>query len=173
MHIDEVTQRLAKRFSIDNLSTDAYGVCRVLFDTVEVGLQTVSDSIDPAETTLPSSPDNGTIAVHPDGSGDEPRFLILTTHIGQVPDHRHELLEALLAANFFGDGPGGSNLSRGQDGNVNLTRRLSALNLDFEDLLSALENFVNYAEYWQLKLNAEHTNAAPPRAQPHPDYMRV
>jgi len=173
MHIDEVTQRLAKRFSIDNLVTDEYGVCRVLFDNVEVGLHTVPNHIEHSDENQPALSVNGAHAMSHEDSEAEPRFLILTTNLGQVPDHRHDLMEALLAANFFGDGPGGSNLSRDQSGNVHLTRRLGADNLEFEDLLSALENFVNYAEYWQLKLNVEHTHTTQPREQPHPDYMRV
>jgi len=173
MHIEEVTQRIAERFSIDGLSTDEYGVCRVLFDTVEVGLQNAPNHIEQSEASQPTSLVNGAHTSAHDSSEGQPRFLILTTKLGHVPDHRHEVLETLLAANFFGDGPGGSNLSRDEYGNVKLTRRLGALNLEFEDLLSALENFVNYAEYWQIKLNGAHTLKAQPREQPHPDYMRV
>lgn len=122
--------RLAANFNLPDLAPDEQGTWHISFDDVHLAI----------------GADAGTMTVH--------------STLGHVDPADEASADALLTGNFFGDGAGGAGLATDPYGTVTLHRRVLLEQLDYEELVTVLERFVNYAEYWQKRLDEAAT--APP-----------
>jgi hypothetical protein len=147
MLMETLMAQLGGGFGLPDLVADRQGSYRVSFDHVHLALTADSNA----------------------------QMIIIQSTLGELAPGDESTMEELLGANFFGDGPGGAALAVEDGGRITLTRRVLLEHLEYEAFVSLLEGFVNYAEYWQGKLD-QPTGEPPPLSNEHGpsmDLMRV
>ena len=129
MHLNDLLGELGKMMGIPGLKLNEQNVCRVIFDkklTVD----------------FESSNDGKTIHIY--------------STLCSIPSNKAEkerLYNAVMEANLFGHGTGGSSFCADPSQNeVVFCRVLSAEKTDFTDFATVLEAFLNYFETWVNKL---------------------
>lgn len=136
MQIDDAMAQLGQKMGVE-LSLGDTRTCRLVFD--------------------------GTISVDfeaPEALADQ---LVMSCVVASdvFPEGREAVLQSMLEANFFGQGTGGGTLALdGERGEVLLQRILMMNHADLQDLVNALEQFLQFAEGWTERLKTE-VSAAP------------
>lgn len=142
MTFDELIHALSTRLNLSDLSANHEGMVRLVFE---------GDIY---------------VDIEPEADHDE---LHIYSSLGPQTDDVNTL-NALLAANLFGKATGGAVIALDDFlREILLSRTFTLSTLDFEAFLTALENFVNYAELWRNRLASgdlaraeDQASAAPP-----------
>jgi len=74
-------------------------------------------------------------------------------------EKREKLFSYLMKANFLGQGTGGSSIGYDESENSLTLSSILPYDLDYKTLRNAIEDFVNYVEYWKTEIS-EHKRKA-------------
>ncbi len=79
--------------------------------------------------------------------------LSFYTVLGTIPDaKKEELFIYLMKANFLGQGTGGGTIALDEEEKFLTLSLVLPYDMNYKTFKEALEDFVNYAEYWKQEL---------------------